>query len=133
MKSFEFDIFFNFNAEDHYLVEDLSQYFRDKGYTTFDRSVDQLPDRECDRISENDALSASKMMIAVLTENSLHDPSFENLTNLAVATHRPIVVMRFDDTTIPAHLADRPIVECSRTDIRSGLAETLNILEKTNL
>ena len=120
-KKFPFTLFFNFNAEDHYLVEYLSQYFRDKGLTTFDRSVNQLPDSPEFSISEDDALAQSEMMVAVLTQNSFEDPSFQNLVNRANAASKPVIVMRFDDAVIPSALTDKLVVDTERDHYVGGL------------
>lgn len=125
----EFDIYFNFNDEDHYLTESLSQYMRDKGLRTFDRSVDQLPDQPEFAISEADALARSKMMIAVLTENSCDDASFRDMTSRARALDKPVTVLRFDDSLVPSYLTGYTIIETSR----KSFADALNRISGTIL
>lgn len=128
-KDYHFDLYFNHNAEDHYLVESISQHFRDKGMATFDRSVDQLPDRPQDVITESDALDQSLIMIAVLTENSFNDPHFEDMVAKAEKTGKPIIVMRFGSSVLPSTLASKKIIESNRENLHDCLAKVGSVLE----
>ena len=117
MKRFNFDIFFNHNAEDLYLVQYMSQYLRDKSYTTFGRSVSALPDRPEDAISEDDALDSSMIVVDVITRNSADDPSVQDLSARALAASKPIIVMQFNDTPVPDPLKQCAIIQATREDV----------------
>lgn len=132
-ETLKFDIYFNFNAEDHYLVEYLSQHLRHHGLTTFDRSVDQLPDEAAEACSEADALAESRMMVAVLTENSVEDPAFQDMVSRCIEERKPIAVMRYDDALIPSRIVDDLIIECSREDLKPSLRELDAILQRLDI
>ena len=117
----KFDIFFNLNDEDTYLVQNISQYFRDKGLKTFDRSVDHLPVSVAENLSENDALDCSGLMVYVLTENSYNDPSCLNLVDRANETGKRVIVMRFDGANVPESVSDDTIIIADRADLKPSL------------
>ncbi|MCM1110457.1 MAG: hypothetical protein NC336_04565 [Clostridium sp.] len=121
MKHNDFDIFFNLNAEDTYLVSYISQYLRDRGMTTFDRSVDRLPVTDAETLSEDDALAASRQMVYVLTENSLRDPSDEELLAKACRSGKKIVVMRFDGVDLPETLKECVVIDADRARLDPSL------------
>lgn len=136
MNTFKFDIFFNHNAEDLYLVQYISQAMRDAGFSTFDRSVDALPDSPADAISEDDALDQSMVMVDVLTENSLTDPSVQQLAARAVAARKPVIVLNYTTEPVPDNLKSYPEVKVERADtdgasraIERILKEAMNLAQ----
>lgn len=116
-----FDVYFNLNAEDTYLVQNISQHLRNRGMTTFDRSVDRLPNDEAENLSEADALDASKIMVYVLTENSVDDPSDQDMLARADAADKRIIVMHFDDVDIPERLVGKTLIEANRANLGPAL------------
>lgn len=130
MSNFDFDIYINNNAEDKYMVENISQFFRDNGYTTFDRSVDSWPNSETENISEVEALRRSLVMLYVLTENSVNDPSDQDMVARAISGNKPIIVMSFDGAEVPAVLTESKatVVEADRYDLLPSLRKICKLI-----
>lgn len=116
-----FDVYFNHNAEDTYLVQNISQHLRDRGMTTFDRSVDRLPNNATEILTEAEALDESKKMVYVLTENSVDDPSDQDMLARAIAADKPVIVMHFDNVEIPEKLMGRLLIEADRANLKHAL------------
>jgi len=130
MNDYKFDIFFNHSQEDTYLVQYLSQTLRDTGHTTFDRSVDEYPQRKIDCITEDEALDSSRVMVLILTENSYEDPSVQNLAALAIAEKKPIIIADFASPEIPEKLKGYPTIKCSREEMTKTEKDLKEVLKK---
>ncbi len=116
MDNKNFKIYFNHCGEDTMLVQYLSQYLRDRGFKTFDRSVDRIPVDGKEILSEADALERCDLMIDVLTEDSVVDPSVQDMEARAVATGKPVIVVRFADVDIPENMSKYPELRGDRAD-----------------
>lgn len=123
----KFDIYFNLNAEDTYLVQNISQYMRNNGYSTFDRSVDRLPVTDEENLSEDDALDASREFVYILTENSVKDPFTQQMAIRAKEVSKPITLIRFDNAEPPVEMREFTVLEGDRANLAPMLK---NLLEQ---
>lgn len=130
MDNRDFDIYFNHCGEDTMLVQYLSQYMRDRGFNTFDRSVDRVPVDGQEVISEAEALERSSMMIDVLTPDSVRDSSVQDMEARAVASSKPVVVICYEGVETPDNMRAFPTVRGERADIDGVMDHVYQIIHK---
>lgn len=128
----DFKIYFNHCGEDTMLVSYLSQYLRDRGFKTFDRSVDRVPVDGHEVLSEADALAEAMLMIDVLTEDSVVNASCQDMEARAVAAGKPAVVVRFADVEVPENMRPYPELKGDRAATDEVMARVYQLILKAS-